>query len=62
MVLAFPQEFLGMSDPERCVDVHTRIGTVGTLDEAEYRSLLSENGFEVVAPFARDPTCGEHTI
>lgn len=33
-----------------------------SLDEAEYRSLLGENGFEVVEYVARDPACGDHTI
>lgn len=34
----------------------------GSLDEAEYRSLLRQNGFEVLAYVARDPGCGGHTI
>lgn len=34
----------------------------GSLDTAEYRALLVENGFAVVAHVERDPTCGEHTI
>jgi SAM-dependent methyltransferase len=33
-----------------------------SLDEAEYRSLLSQNGFDFVAYVARDSTCGDHTI
>ena len=33
-----------------------------SLDEAEYRSLLCQNGFDVVAYVARDATCGNHTI
>lgn len=33
-----------------------------SLDEAEYRSLLSQNGFEVAAYVARDSACGDHTI
>ena len=34
----------------------------GSLDPEEYRSLLNDNGFEVVAYVPEDPTCGEHTI
>ncbi len=34
----------------------------GSLDEGEYRSLLSQNGFEVVEHVVDDPSCGEHTI
>jgi trans-aconitate methyltransferase len=34
----------------------------GSLDEAEYRSLLNENGFEVVAHTVEDPTCDYHTV
>jgi SAM-dependent methyltransferase len=34
----------------------------GSLDEAEYRSLLTANGFEVLSCVAEDPTCGLHTI
>jgi hypothetical protein len=33
-----------------------------SLDPDEYISLLSENGFEVVAHVSEDPTCGRHTI
>jgi SAM-dependent methyltransferase len=33
-----------------------------SLDEAEYRRLLHETGFQVVGHVARDPACGEHTI
>jgi SAM-dependent methyltransferase len=33
-----------------------------SLDPAEYRALLDEAGFEVVAHVAEDPTCGGHTI
>jgi len=33
-----------------------------SLDEAEYRALLGENGFDVVAYVAQDPACGDHTI
>jgi SAM-dependent methyltransferase len=33
-----------------------------SLDPAEYRALLSENGFDVVAHRAEDPECGRHTI
>jgi hypothetical protein len=28
----------------------------------EYRSLLSQNGFEVVSHVVEDPNCGLHTI
>jgi hypothetical protein len=33
-----------------------------SLDPAEYRSLLDQNGFLVVSHIAEDPTCGGHTI
>ncbi|MGH8567035.1 MAG: class I SAM-dependent DNA methyltransferase [Gammaproteobacteria bacterium] len=33
-----------------------------SLAEAEYRSLLATNGFDVVAHVAKDPGCGAHTI
>jgi SAM-dependent methyltransferase len=34
----------------------------GSLDGAEYRSLLHENGFEVVSHVVKDPECGHHTV
>ena len=33
-----------------------------SLDEAEYRSLLDQNGFRVVSHVVEDPDCGGHTI
>lgn len=33
-----------------------------SLDSAEYRMLLHDNGFDVVTNVAEDPACGEHTI
>jgi SAM-dependent methyltransferase len=33
-----------------------------SLDAAEYRALLDQAGFDVVAHVAEDPTCGGHTI
>lgn len=33
-----------------------------SLDPAEYRSLLDQNGFRVVSHVAEDPDCGGHTI
>jgi len=33
-----------------------------SLDSAEYRTLLADNGFDVVAHVVEDPTCGLHTI
>ena len=33
-----------------------------SLDAAEYRTLLSANGFEVMAHMVEDPNCGHHTI
>jgi len=33
-----------------------------SLDPAEYRSLLGENGFIVVDHVAEDPECGGHTV
>ncbi|MBK1657777.1 class I SAM-dependent methyltransferase [Paracraurococcus ruber] len=45
------------------------MGTLGgeplyhaSLDGAEYRALLDENGFAVVAQVTEDPTCGGRTI
>jgi hypothetical protein len=34
----------------------------GSLDEAEYRLLLNQNGFDVLSYVVEDPTCGRHTI
>ena len=34
----------------------------GSLDGEEYRSLLDENGFDVVSHVVEDPNCGHHTI
>ena len=34
----------------------------GSLDEAEYCSLLNENGFDVVDDAIEDPACDFHTI
>jgi SAM-dependent methyltransferase len=34
----------------------------GSLDGGEYRSLLDQNGFEVVAHVAEDPTCRDQTV
>jgi SAM-dependent methyltransferase len=34
----------------------------GSLDPAEYETLLDQIGFEVVEHVAEDRTCGEHTI
>ena len=34
----------------------------GSLDEADYRLLLNQNGFDVVSHVVEDPTCGGHTI
>jgi trans-aconitate methyltransferase len=33
-----------------------------SLDGAEYRTVLDENGFTVVAHALEDPTCGRHTV
>lgn len=33
-----------------------------SLDPDEYRLLLNENGFDVVAHVAKDPACGGHTV
>jgi trans-aconitate methyltransferase len=33
-----------------------------SLDRAEYRTLLADNGFDVVAHVVEDTTCGLHTI
>jgi SAM-dependent methyltransferase len=34
----------------------------GSLDAAEYRSLLDDNGFDVVSHAIEDPACAYHTI
>ena len=34
----------------------------GSLDPAEYESLLAMNGFAVVSYLASDPNCGDHTV
>jgi SAM-dependent methyltransferase len=34
----------------------------GSLDGAEYRSLLVQNGFGVVSDAVEDPDCGQHTV
>jgi SAM-dependent methyltransferase len=34
----------------------------GSLDRAEYRALLEENGFGVVAYVEADPECGQQTV
>ena len=34
----------------------------GSLDRAEFRSLLHQNGFDVVSHVIEDPNCGHHTI
>jgi SAM-dependent methyltransferase len=34
----------------------------GSLDRAEYRLLLNENGFEVVSRVVEDPPCGGRTV
>jgi SAM-dependent methyltransferase len=34
----------------------------GSLDGAEYRSLVHEIGFEVVSHVVEDPTSGQHTV
>jgi SAM-dependent methyltransferase len=34
----------------------------GSLDGAEYRSLLDQNGFDVVSPVVEDPDCGQQTV
>ena len=33
-----------------------------SLDGAEYRRLLDQNGFEVMAHLVEDPNCGRHTV
>jgi SAM-dependent methyltransferase len=34
----------------------------GSLDGAEYRSLLAQNEFAVVSPAMEEPNCAEHTV
>jgi predicted TPR repeat methyltransferase len=33
-----------------------------SLDSSEYRSLLDEHGFAIIAHLAEDPSCGGHTV
>lgn len=33
-----------------------------SLNRTEYRALLAENGFDVIAHVVEDPSCGRHTI
>jgi hypothetical protein len=33
-----------------------------SLDGAEYRFLLNQNGFDVAAHVAEDPACNRHTV
>jgi SAM-dependent methyltransferase len=34
----------------------------GSLDAEEYRSLLDQNGFDVLSHVVADPACGRHTV
>jgi SAM-dependent methyltransferase len=34
----------------------------GSLDGEEYRSLLDQNGFDVLSHVVADPACGRHTV
>lgn len=34
----------------------------GSLDGAEYRSLLGENGFDIVSHVVKDSSCADHTV
>ena len=34
----------------------------GSLDPEEYRKLLADTGFTVIAHIAKDPACGHRTI
>ncbi len=34
----------------------------GSLGGEEYRSLLGQNGFDVVSHVVDDPDCGHHTV
>lgn len=34
----------------------------GSLDRAEYRLLLNQNGFDVMSHVVEDPNCGHHTV
>jgi trans-aconitate methyltransferase len=34
----------------------------GSLDEAEYRALLDDNGFDIVSHVVEDPNCGHRTV
>ena len=34
----------------------------GSLDPAEYRSLLDQHGFQVISHVVEDMDCGRHTI
>ena len=53
------------SGPEHGVAMGTFEGEPlyhASLSGAEYRALLAENGFNVVAHIVEDPSCGRHTI
>ena len=52
----------GPSQGEAIGDYHGNPLYHASLDPAEYRALLSENGFGVVKYIAEDPGCGGHTI
>lgn len=53
------------SGPSRSEAIGTMWGEPlyhASLDAAEYRSLLDNNGFDVVSHVIEDPNCGRHTI
>jgi trans-aconitate methyltransferase len=52
----------GPSAGERIGSYHDEPLYHASLDSAEYRELLHENGFDVVAHVVEDPDCGMHTV
>lgn len=52
----------GPSDGEQISPYHGERLFHASLDAAEYRQLLHDNGFEVAAHAVQDPSCGHHTV
>jgi predicted TPR repeat methyltransferase len=52
----------GPSHGEAIGDLYGQPLYHASLDAEEYRSLLAENGFEVLRHTVEDPECGRHTV